>query len=149
MMEHNESIFTDISVRSVAIHAAGIILAVQYKMFLVPCLGSQVLCSEPTIPDLHNLVVANLPSKWMDFGIQVNIGRPILDAIEKEKHAKCSDCFSQTISTWKEKESAPFTWETVLRVLYSPAMKEYRAGELVYSHLLHLHGKLMSDGQSS
>ena len=105
-------------------------------MIVIAIIGLQVLCSEPSLSDLHNLIVANLPSKWMDFGVQVNITRSVLKAIEIEKRNKCSDCFSEIISVWKNQDSAPFTWETVLKVLYSPAIKEYKTGELVYSHLI-------------
>ena len=94
--------------------------------------------------DLDNHVVANLPTKWMKFGTQVGLEKATLEKIEKDNNGKCQECFSQTIDVWKRTKSSPFIWETVLKVLYSPAIMEYKAGEDVYSHLQHLHSKRMS-----
>ena len=80
----------------------------------------------------------------MLFGTQVNIKKGTLEGIERNNIGKCQECFNEVLYIWKRRSVPPYTWETVLRVLYSPAIKEYKAGEDVYLHLLHAHSKSVS-----
>ena len=80
----------------------------------------------------------------MAFGTQVNLTQPILDEIEWNHNSRCRECFRDVLNKWKRQETPPYTWETVLRVLYSPAIKGYKTGEDVYLHLLYTHSQTVS-----
>ena len=88
-------------------------------------IGSVILQSEPSLAELDNLVAAKLSAKWIFFGTQVNIKRHTLDEIEKDNHGKCRQCFNQLFNVWYKTKSSPFTWETVIKALYSPAVSEH------------------------
>ena len=64
-----------------------------------------------------------------------------MEAIEKDNNGMCSDCFIAVLDNWKKRKSPPFTWETVLSVLYSDTVRGYKAGERVYQHLMHTQQK--------
>ena len=50
-------------------------------------------------------------------------------------------CFNKVIDQWKNKDSSlyPFTWETVLSVIYSETVRGYKAGEELYQYLMKTH----------
>ena len=99
-------------------------------------IGSVILKSEPSLADLDNLVAAKLPAKWIFFGTQVNIERHTLDKIANDNHGRSLQCFNELFHVWHKTKSSPFTWETVIKALYSPVVSEHRVAETVYKHLL-------------
>ena len=99
-------------------------------------IGSVILQSKPSLAELDNLVAAELPAKWIFFGTQVNIERHALEEIERDNHGKSRQCFNQLFAVWHRTKSSPFTWEMVIKALYSPAVNEHRVAETVYKHLL-------------
>ena len=63
-----------------------------------------------------------------------------MDAITVDNpHGHCSDSFTEVFDKWKKRNSPPFTWETVLSVVYSDIVKGYKAGERVYKYLMQSH----------
>ena len=95
----------------------------------------EILQSEPSDVDLLELVIPFTASNWKTFGAKVNLTRPALEEIEQD-FRKCRERFKEVINTWRKNDSPPFTWEIVLKVIYSQSIRGYRAGEEVYKHLL-------------
>ena len=80
----------------------------------------------------------SIASKWELFAQQVGLDGNAVEAIEKDNNGICLDCFIAVLDNWKRRKSPPFTWDTVLSVLYSDTVRGYKAGEQVYQHLMHI-----------
>lgn len=100
-------------------------------------LGHQVLSCEPSDLDLNRIIYPRIGAKWKEFGTEVKIQRSRLEIIERNRKGFCQDCFNDMVQMWRKSESSPCTWDTVVKALYSPAIKGYATGEEVYMHLLH------------
>ena len=76
--------------------------------------------------ELMNQVGSVIPEKWRSFGRQLKLSESVLESIHMNNLAKSQDCFSTVFATWRRQLSSPYTWETVVRVLKSPEIKEVR-----------------------
>ena len=58
-----------------------------------------------------------IPAKWRQFGVLLNISVNTLDAVERQYDRDQEACFVKVYSIWKSEEPSPFTWETVVDTL--------------------------------
>ena len=82
------------------------------------------LSSPPSTVEFLNKVAAKIPAKWRMFAFNVNIECNALDEIELKYRHLPTECFMHVFEIWKKSQSPPFTWETVIEVLQSPAVGE-------------------------
>ena len=79
---------------------------------------------------LANRVIAKIPHKWKQVAIQLELEEGVIDAIEKNE-GKCDDRFIAVLKEWKQSESLPYTWKTLISVLKSASVGEIDlAGQL-------------------
>ena len=81
-----------------------------------------------------NDVAAAIPAKWRQVGVQLKLPSEVLDEIQDQNASKTDMCklsFEQVFKKWKGSGTSPYTWETMVNVLRSPAVGEVDlAGEL-------------------
>ena len=79
------------------------------------------LKSEPELSDLMNEVAAVIPDKWQQVGIVLNMSDGDLASfVQLDSHK----CFISVFTTWKNKQTSPYTWQTVVKALQSPTVGE-------------------------
>lgn len=85
-----------------------------------------------TLPDLLNLVVTRIPSKWRAFAIMLEL--PNLDFDTYPIH-DAKECFVRVLSEWKKIGQPQYSWDTVLNILEMPFMSEQRLSMEIRSKL--------------
>lgn len=88
----------------------------------------QLLQAEPTIRGLVNVVAAEIPTKWREFGYQLHISTGVLNSIEQSRNDP-QGCFTAVFERWESNGQPPFTWGTVLEVLRSQAMRQNKLAD--------------------
>ena len=80
------------------------------------------LQTEPSLPDLLNLIAAKIPDKWKEVGIQLGHSLNELDAIYDQRSRNALHCYTDVFDTWMKKETR--TWASLIKVLMSPSVDE-------------------------
>ena len=62
----------------------------------------------------YKMVIKEIPGKWHQFGVLLNIPSGTLDAITDRDS---EHCFLKVFSIWKNEEPRPLTWTIVVDVL--------------------------------
>ena len=84
----------------------------------------------PVMSDLANHVAAVIPDKWKKVAVQLGLGMSEIRAIQRNEH-DCFDQFMAVFEHWKQTHCKPFTWGTLVTVLYSHSVNEpILAGQL-------------------
>ena len=91
--------------------------------------GPSPLSSPPSTAAFLNKVAAQIPAKWKLFAYNINIEDDALAEIELKYLHNPTECFMNIFRAWKKNLSPPFTWETVIEVLQSPAVGEKKMAE--------------------
>ena len=73
--------------------------------------------------DLANCVAAIIPHKWKQVAIQLDLSWGKMKAIERNEH-ECFDRFIAVLDQWKQSDSQPYTWKTIVTVLNSASVDE-------------------------
>ena len=73
-------------------------------------------------------VGSQMPSRWREFGILLDIPLSELDTLPAHS---CVECFVRVIDSWERRGRPEFTWETVIRVLESPPLEEMMLAQKV------------------
>ena len=70
-------------------------------------------------------VAAAIPEKWNHVGIELDLKKPTIRTIETEKQ-NLQDRFIEVFDHWQKNPTPqrPFCWDTVVKVLKSPAINE-------------------------
>ena len=89
------------------------------------------LDSEPELPDLMNEVAAEIPCKWRDLGLQLGVSQGVLDGIAASRPEDINNRFSDVFTKWKNQNSPPYTWSTVVHVLQNPAVGQNRLADKI------------------
>ena len=74
-----------------------------------------------SLPVFLTHVGSQIPNKWRQFGILLHIPWSELETYPAHS---CMDCFARLFDTWEGNRSPEFSWETVIKVLESPLLKE-------------------------
>ena len=70
----------------------------------------------PTQSDFMEYIVNEIPDKWRNFGVRLNIELSKLNVISLS--GKSPDmCFFEVYDIWKTEMTAPFTWRTAVETL--------------------------------
>lgn len=88
--------------------------------------------SEPQLPDLMNEVAAKIPAKWLPVGIAVNLPHSDLQGLPASDPCQC---FTSIFATWKNKETRPYTWLTLIHALQTPIVGELNLANIITSKL--------------
>ena len=96
--------------------------------------GPSPLSSPPSTAAFLNKVATRIPAKWKLFAYNLNIEDDALDEIELKHPQDPTECFMNVFRAWKKTRSPPFTWETVIEVLQSPAVGEQKMAENLKQH---------------
>ena len=81
---------------------------------------------EPKDIDLLNEVAAEIPTLWKEMGLELGLSLRHLDCIETEQNKKQIRCFGEVLTSWREQQTAPYTWETIIRALQTKAVNQYK-----------------------
>ena len=82
---------------------------------------------KPELRDLMNEVAAKIPSKWKQFGIELQLSPDELDGFSLASPRDALQCFSSVFTLWHKKMSRePYSWLTVVGSLRAPAVGEHK-----------------------
>ncbi|KAL5491465.1 hypothetical protein EMCRGX_G016755 [Ephydatia muelleri] len=79
--------------------------------------------------DLMNDVAAVIPAKWRLVGVQLKLPNGTLDEIQAQNAGRPDQCilsFEQMFAIWRSLGTSPYTWETLINTLRSPAVGEVK-----------------------
>ena len=104
---------------------------------MIPVSDSRIsLPSEPDMRDLQNYVAAQIPHRWRSFGTQLGIPHNTLEAIALKNNQNHTYPFIEVLHEWKKAGKYPFTWDKVIDVLSSQALKETKLADEICKILL-------------
>ena len=86
---------------------------------------------EPKDIDLLNEVAAEIPTLWREIGLELGLSHRHLDCIETEQNKKQIRCFGEVLRSWREQQTAPYTWETIIRALQTKAVCQYKLVQIL------------------
>ena len=93
-----------------------------------PLEGSPTEQQELSICLFQANVASAIPAKWERVGIELEIPNTMatIHAIERENHGDLQRCFAEVFDHWQKNPTPrrPFCWDTVVKVLRSPAVNE-------------------------
>ena len=90
---------------------------------------------QPSLKDLTNAVVPETSSEWHALGLQLNITKACLDAIQTDYPRNCRRCCSEMLSEWLSQDAGA-SWPTLIAALGSRAVdKTELAGCLEEYHM--------------
>ena len=94
--------------------------------------------SEPELSDLMNKIAAEIPSKWMDMGLQLGVDHGVLQGIALISPGDTNHCYSNVFTRWKNQHSAthPYTWFILVQALESRAVGEKRLADKIKNELI-------------
>ena len=84
---------------------------------------------DPKNTDLLNEVAAEIPTLWREIGLELGLADHHLDCIETEQNRKQIRCFGEVLRSWREQQTAPYTWETIIRALQTKAVGQYKLAQ--------------------
>ena len=89
------------------------------------------------LKDLMNDVAAVIPAKWRLLGVQLRLPDGTLDEIQEQNARRPDECkysFEQVFTKWKSLgTTSPYTWETMIEALRSPAVGEEKLANRLQS----------------
>ena len=91
--------------------------------------GLPPLSSPPSTAAFLNKVATKIPAKWKLFAYSLNMEEDALDEVTLKLQHSPTECFMSVFSSWKKERDPPFTWETVIDILQSPAVAEKNMAE--------------------
>ena len=86
---------------------------------------------EPKDVDLLNEVAAEIPTLWREMGLELGLSHHHLDCIETEQNKKQIRCFEEVLKSWREQQTAPYTWETIIQALQKRAVGQYKLAQIL------------------
>ena len=99
-----------------------------------------------TIDDLKDIIseIRDARSKWEEIGLQLNIRKPDLDAIDKELRGNTQACLKEVITQWLKQVDPPPTWSAIISALNHPDVGyEQLAEEIVHKKLHPIENKVL------
>ena len=74
---------------------------------------------------MMNRVASVCGHKWLLIGLQLDIPYSQLRSIEaRHRHGDDLSCYNDVFDVWMSRRNPPYTWDTILKVLGSPAIGE-------------------------
>ena len=83
---------------------------------------SYIHIDQLTIKDLKTVkkAVWGARTKWMDIGLELDIIKTDLDAINAEYRGEIGKCFMEMLSLWLKQVDPPPTWSAMVAALQEP-----------------------------
>ena len=78
-------------------------------------------------------VVSFIESKWYEFGVMLKLEHDFLKTVEGKESKRR---FMEVFHKWKDSNSRPFTWETVIDVLRSEPVDKNKVADNLEKHLM-------------
>ena len=78
-----------------------------------------------------NEVAAPAPAKWWDVAIGLGLEMADVNRIEMESRGHCNRAYSAVFDTWKNKQSSPYTWRSVVECLQSSSVDEQKIARYI------------------
>ena len=72
---------------------------------------------KPSLKDLTNAVVPEMSSEWHALGLQLNITKARLDAIQTDYPRDCRRCCTEMLSEWLSQDAGA-SWPTLIAEEY-------------------------------
>lgn len=69
-----------------------------------------------------NMVAVPVQDRWERVGEQLDIPDYELTAISRKQHGDALSCCREIFTKWKNRMTCPYTWETIIHVLETPAV---------------------------
>ena len=94
---------------------------------------SSILKEAPEKYELYHLLL-DIKEKWYDIGLSLLVCRSVLDNL---KHNQDDDLTKvlKVLNYWKDTQSSPFTWETVITAMESPNLHNIAKADEIRQHL--------------
>ena len=94
-----------------------------------------------TIKDLKYVkkAVWGARTKWMDIGLELDIIKTDLDAINAEYRGEIEKCFMEMLSLWLKQIDPPPTWLAMVAALKDPIIGFGDIAEQVECNYIHVH----------
>ncbi len=91
----------------------------QHKVWFVPEPGHAHL----TVNDFKAVTNSLWPirSKWQQLGVELDLELGDLDAIKKDHHGQCDECFAAMLQKWLQSTAEP-TWQKLCAALREPTV---------------------------
>ena len=74
--------------------------------------------SSPDIPELTDLVAAKIEDKYILFGTAVGLNIGYINSLASD-YCTCKERFIQVLWTWSNCKPDEFTWDNVIKALWS------------------------------
>ena len=89
-----------------------------------------------TLIDLLNEVASEIPTLWREMALQLGLAHHHLDCFKTEQNKKQIRCFGEVLRSWREQQTTPYTWETIIRALQTKAVSQYKLAQILKNSLL-------------
>lgn len=93
----------------------------------------------PEMRDYLNWVSYGIVDKWQTFAYQLKLSEATVRTISSTYWNKPTECCREVFSEWKNKQTSPFTWCTLLTALLSPSVGRQFIASLVVAELDRIH----------
>lgn len=81
----------------------------------------------PSMQELMDNVVSEIPTRWREVGIQLGLTTAHLHSIEHDNLHNSSQCFMRVFQIWQDQDTKPpYKWSTVIDALRAPSVNENR-----------------------
>ena len=84
---------------------------------------------EPRDVDFLNEVAAEIPTLWREVGMELGLKPHQLDCIEIEQNRNQIRCFGAVFRKWREQQTTPCTWATIIQALQTKAVSQHRLAQ--------------------
>ena len=103
------------------------------KYFVVISDITSIFKESPVDHDLHNLFSV-INDKWYEIGLTLQVHCNVLDDL---KHSQKNDIdkLDEIIKIWKDTQSSPVTWETMITAIEGPKFNNKNIADKIRQHL--------------
>ena len=92
------------------------------------------LDGEPNFRELYSHVISQVATKWMQIGVELLIPQNVLDQIGHDYTFAIHQCRA-VFTEWKNRQTRPFVWGTVIQVLQCSFVGEAALAENLRRYL--------------
>ena len=76
-----------------------------------------------------NEVASKVSAKWKHISIQLGLTPSDQDSFADATGDNAMKCFALVFNAWKSRATRPYTWSTMIEVLNTPAVAEFRLAQ--------------------
>ena len=98
--------------------------------------GDRGLSYEPSEKDLMNEVASKIPTHWRQVGCELGLTAEQLNCIDQQRRGIQMNCFSDVFEWWKNQQTQPYTWATIIRALRAPQVNQPRLADTLQGQFI-------------